>query len=264
MTTTDIVPAGTDPDDLSGLEDFSQDDIVLPTIKIDHPTGEFVDGLSGERFKVLDCVVLGLVKGRVMWDKEVQDDEPPLCQSLNFDEGRPNPKFPWKESGFVKADLPEGQQQIIKCEACPFKEWGSHPTRDVPWCSEQHTYVIGLPTADGSSYAPAIITFRSSAIKPSKAYLSGFVRSNSPTFVCRTRITLDQLKRGSVNYSVPRFEKGDPIDSSFYPDFASQYRLTRTYLHTPRQREGAEGMPEGAAPAPASTARNVDNDDMPF
>jgi hypothetical protein len=266
MSSTDIAITGDPMTDLMvGLDDFDSSDIVLPTIKIDHKEGVFVDGLSGEKFPVLDCVVLGLVKGRIMWAAEVKDDEPPLCQSLDFNQGRPGEKFPWKQSGFTRTGTgAEGEpQQIVSCDSCPLKEWGSHPTRDVPWCSEQHTYVIGLPSGDGSSFAPAVITFRSSGIKPSKAYLSGFVRAKTPTFVNRTTIRLEQLKRGSVEYCVPKFEKGEAIDESFYPSFAAQFRTTRTFLHTPRTPEAAEGM--AVAETAAAPARVVANDDeMPF
>jgi hypothetical protein len=265
VTSTDIVPAGDDLSDLMvGLEDFDENDIVLPTIKIDHKTGNFVDGLTQEKMEVLDCVVLGLIKGRTMWSPEVKDDEPPLCRSLNFSDGRPGEKFPWDKAGFPKPGDTEGC--TVSCDACPLKEWGSHPKRDtVPWCSEQHTYVIGLAVNGGASYAPAIITFQGSGIKPSKAYLSGFVRAKSPTFVARTRIRLDQLKRGSVDYCVPVFEKGEPIDESFFGGFAAQFRSIRTFLHTPRAFKEEDAVSEGAAPAPkAAPTKSYDDDEMPF
>jgi hypothetical protein len=268
MTSTDIAIPD-DNDLMIGLDDFDESDIVLPSIKIDHKEGVFVDGLSGEKFPVLDCVVLGLVKGRIMWAAEVKDDEPPLCQSLNFTDGRPGEKFPWPKSGFKRDGTgAEGeQQQVVSCADCPLKEWGSHPTRDVPWCSEQHTYVLGLPSKDGTSYAPAVITFRSSGIKPSKAYLSGYMRAKSPTFVNTTRITLEQLKRGAVDYCVPKFEKGAPVDESFFASFASQFRTTRAFLHTPRTLEASGSESEGASPSASSestTTRSVPDDEMPF
>lgn len=251
-----------DADMMVGMEDFDVSDIILPTITIEHSKGLFKDSLSGETFTELNCVILGLVKGRVMWDKEVKEDEPPLCQSLNFEEGRPGEKFPWAASGFQKdITLPEGAQQVIKCDACPLKEWGTHPTRDTPWCAETHTYVIGLPSADGTSYAPAVITFKSSGITPSRAYLSSFARAKTPTFTCHTKITLNQQKRGSVEYCTPSFTKGEPVDSSYYSDFVAQYRMTRDFLQAPRSAK-SEGITETQVQAPAP--RNVDPDEMPF
>lgn len=244
---------------MTGLEDFGQSDMVLPVIRIDHKTGKFKDGLTGELMDELRCVILGLVKQRIMWDKDVTDDQPPLCRSLDFNIGRPNAKlFPFAKTPFTPGD------ETVACEACPMKEWGSHPTREVPWCQEQHTYVIALPNATESAFAPAIISFQSSGLKPSKAYLSGFARLQSPTFVAWTSIKLDILKRGNVDYAVPNFQKLGPTDESFYEDFARQYRLTRQFLHTPRVREEEEPV-EGAAPPPQGTAARVVNDDeMPF
>lgn len=254
-------PAAFDDDMLLGLEDFDETDIIMPRIDIDHQAGVFIDTLSRQTFAELDCVVLGLVKNRVMWDKEVVENQPPLCQSLDFDHGRPSDKFPWNDQrvGFIKEDLPEGEQQILDCHSCPFKEWGSHPTRDVPWCSEAHTYVIAMPTPDGQSYSPAILTIKSSALTGSKAFLSSFVRDHTPTFVCKTKIGLDQRQKGSVKFAVPKFTRGEATDPAFFQSFAQQFRSTRSFLHTPRSLVADEDevpmeAPPAAGPPPASAA----------
>lgn len=271
---SDLVPASSaapaipDDDAMVGLEDFDESDIVMPTIKIEHQEGVFVDNLSNERFEVLECVVLGLVKGRIMWDREVNEDEPPLCRSLDFTVGLPGPKFPWEESGFAEPTDKENAQ--IACADCPLKEWGSHPTRDnVPWCNEQHTYVIGLPNPARTVFAPAILTIKSSGIKPSKAYISGFARAKTPMFVNMTTITLEQMKRGSVKYCIPKFAKGATVDESFFDDFKDQYRMVRSFLQTPRVRHEdseADVVRTASEPAPAAAAASspVYGDDLPF
>jgi hypothetical protein len=260
---TDIVPASTIPDDmLEGLADFAPSDMTLPTIKIVHKEGVFKDSLSGEEFDTLKCVVLGLVKQRILWDPDVQEDAKPLCKSLNFAEGRPGEGFPWKKTGFQSTGTDD---QVLSCEACPLKEWNTHPSRkDVPWCTQQHTYIIAMPFEDG--FTPAMITFQGAGIKPSNSYLSSFARTKSPTFTAFTKITLERLKRGTVEYAVPVFSRQEPTDEADFPDFIQQYRSIRTFLHTPRKREeeAEEGVPAPSPAAAAAPQQQRSVDEMPF
>ena len=270
MSTTDVAI----PDDefATGLEDFDESDFVMPIIKINGQKGVFVDGLSGEEFPEMEVIVLGLVKNRILWEVEVSDNAP-LCKSLDFHHGMPNPKeFPWKASGFDQSEYPE--DSTLPCDACHLKEWGSHPKDDKPWCSEQHTYALLQPTASG--FAPATLTVSRSGIKPSRAYLTSFARSKEPTFIVTTKLGLNVQKRGSVIFSVPTFARGTATDAHVADDaerkelfrgFAEQYRRIREFLQTPRQPE-AEAVPVDEpsgtpAAAPASPAA-TDDDELPF
>ena len=120
VETHSTVPAiPVDDDSMVGMEDFDDDDIVMPTIKIEHREGVFVDSLSNQKIPVLDCVVLGLVKGRIMWDKEVRENEPPLCRSLDFETGRPGKEFPWTTSGFAQDPAATvDDPQTVDCGSC--------------------------------------------------------------------------------------------------------------------------------------------------
>jgi hypothetical protein len=265
IATTSTALATQDFDDYDGLADFDESDIVMPVIKIDHQEAVYVDSLSGVKSTELDAVVLGLVKQRVLWHHVVEDDAKPLCQSLNHEQGRPGKDFPWKDSGFAKdASLAEGEQQIVNCADCPLKEWGSHPSNDTPYCSETHTYVLGLPTPDGQSFSPATLTVKGSALKGSKAYLSSFVRERTPTFVVMTKLGLEARKRGTVHYAVPTFVRGAAVAREFFDDFKRQFRTTRDFLWTPRS---AEAEAEGIASTGAAVSPNVpvvSDDDLPF
>lgn len=296
---TDIVPAGQQAmeqysDDMSGLEDFDQSDMVMPTVKIDHPTGSFVDGLSNQTYKELDCVVLGLVKQRVLWHPDVDDSkDPPLCRSLDFQIGRPRVEvFPWEPSGFASAVGAPEEGMTLPCASCQLKDWGTHPKQDVPWCSEQHTYVVLMRTEDGDD-VPGVVTFQRSGIKPSKTYLTSFARSKTPIFTVRTHIKLEMNKRGTVTYSVPKFTRGAATDQSEWAGYSENYRSIREFLQTPRVNVQEDDIdPAGtsvavtptaapaprvatpaAAPAPAAapvvppaagTSGPVDDDDLPF
>lgn len=261
------VPATMDPDLMVGMEDLDESDIVMPTIKIDHKEAKFKDELTGQLTDSLDVVTLGLVKQRIMWHPDPSDD-PPLCQSLNFKDGRPGEKFPYEGTPH------DEDAEVVDCSVCPYKEWGSHPKRDVPYCSEQYTFVLGLPNAEGNKFQPAIISFRSSAVKAVQAYLSGFTREESPSFICRTIMGLTPVTKGSVEYAVPNFKRGDPIEEEHFRAMANTFRNVRSFLHTPRTAQQDEPMgaavpsPEQPVPAPAEATAGgdpaADPDEMPF
>lgn len=257
------------PDDMTGLEDFDPStDAVMPTIRIEHKEGVFVDGLSGETFPELMCVLLGLIKQRVLWEAEVDESSKgPMCRSYNFSQGIPEvDRFPWKASGFDKASV--DADPALPCEDCILKDWGSHPKRDAPWCSEQHTFAVLLPSGD--NFVPALLTVQRSAIKPSKTYLTSFARTKTPLFTVFTKITLDARHKGNVDYAVPKFIRADATPADQWPSFAEQYRQIRTFVQTPRTREDMEDEatatdPSGTSSTPtASTSAVADDDELPF
>ena len=267
------LPAVSGPAPIEGLEDFDADDMVMPKLTIEHAEGVFVDSLSGERFPTLEVVLLGLVKQRILWPVDVAAEvEAPMCKSYNFLEGRPDPanptRFPWKASGFNMADYVDGENPpVVTCDGCKLKEWGSNPKGDTPWCSEQHTFALLLPIANGG-WSPAVLTLQRTGLKPSKAYMTSFARSQSPLFVTTTKMGLTVQKRGTVTFSVPTFARGTATDETEHAGYAVQYRRIREFIATPRAVEAEEGTPVAApAPAPkapAAAAAPADDDEMPF
>lgn len=228
-----------------GLEDFGTEDRVMPMLRIDHNKNVFVDALSNEEFPELNVILLGLVKQRVLWPAQMKADadgsEPPLCRSYNFQEGHPSPpetfangttqeRFPWDATQF------EPGTEIVPCSQCPLKDWGSHPTRDAPWCSEQHTFALVIPQADGNM-VPCLFQLQRSGLKPSRQYLSSFANANQPLFTVHTQIKLDQKKYGNNPFSVPSFSRSGAVDEELYPEFSTMYRSIREYLQTPRRRD---------------------------
>jgi hypothetical protein len=261
--TTGSLPAGLSDDDY-GLEDFGTEDFVMPRLNIKHGDAVFVDNLTGQEYPEMTVVLLGLIKQRILWDADVDEGERPLCKSYDFNHGRPEvERFPYKVSGFDKGAV--SAEGTLPCSSCQLKEWGSHPQRETPWCSEQHTFPLLMEVAGG--YAPAILTLQRSGIKPSRAYLSAFARTKTPLFTVKTKLALTAQKRGSVNYAVPTFVKQDDTDENEWQGFAAQYRSIREFITTPPAPKVEEDEPAAsvpASPAAAAAAASDESEDLPF
>lgn len=256
-----------------GLESIDSSDLSMPIIKMVHDQALWEDSLSGEQFEEMDVILLGLIKQRVLWPAEVAEEaEAPLCRSYNFTQGHPGEKFPIKAksdpaspleaSGFAAEDFNSG---LLSCTGCNLKEWGSHPTRDVPWCVEQFVFAVMMTEPGEDLGSPAILTLQRSSIKPAKAYITAFVRQKKPLFVARTTLKLNAQSRGSVKYSVPKFVKGVATDPDFHEQYAELYHHVKDFVTTPRTGEAetevtvtapatAPVSPAAAAPAPAPAA----------
>lgn len=287
-----------------GLEDASISDIVIPRLRIVHDQGMIADNLSSEQYSNLKVILLGLVKQRIMWHEDVEDEDRPQCKSPNFEQGFPNvaedtPKkkrFPWDESNFDPADFPasEGVNGFVTlpCNACVFKEWGAD--KKPPRCAEQHTYpLLYSPSGEGDDFVPGLFTVQKTGIKPSRNYLSSFVQSRKPMFTALTELSFTQHSRGTVKYSVPVFKRIGNTDAEMWEEYANTFRTIRDFVkQAPRPRdEDYEGdstssnvntapaqspaptPQEKAAPAPeqpaavaavAATAAPADDDDLPF
>jgi hypothetical protein len=233
-------------DDLMvGLEDFGAADEQIPRLRIVQNKGVFKDNLTGEEFDTLTGVCLGLVRQRVLFHHIVDEVEGPLCRSSNFVEGSPYRKhFPWDDAGFDNSDYDVNDR--LPCEQCKLKDWGSHPERDTPYCSEQFTLPFIREHADGSA-APTIVSFQKSSVKPVKGYLSGFKQKGVPTFTNRTEVKLTLAKRGNVDYSVAEFTVGDPTDIEDHPHYADTFLNIRSFLHSSGTgTQKAAELPKGA------------------
>ena len=255
----DVVPAG-QFDGMTGLEDFETTDMVMPRLGIEHTEGKLVDNLTGQKFEKLQVVMLGLIKQRILWDTEVNDGDTPLCKSYDHKNGHPDgDRFPWDASGFDRQQAGD----TLPCTSCALQQWGSHPQRDTPWCSEQHTFPVLLNIGDEDEpnfAAPAIFTVQRSGIKPSKTYLTSFSRSKTPLFTVVTEITLNIQRRGSVTYSVPKFSQIGKTDEAEWEEFAQHYLQIRDFVTTPPEPKDDEGVPVAAN----NSHGNDDDDDVPF
>lgn len=238
-----------------GLEDFAPTDAVMPILQMDHTASCFVDNLSGARYPDISCVVLGLVKGRVLWKAELPEGsaaENPLCRSYDFKVGYPSEDFPWT----AVADVFAPTKGTLPCDSCPLAKWDSHPRRDGPWCTAQSTLAILLPGNEPGSFVPMMARFQRTSLKPVQRYLSAFANAQQPAFTVWTKIELEQHKKGTNPYVIPTFSQIQPTDPSDFQYFAQTYRDVREFLTTPRTDdtdvEDALDPQEAAPAAPAA------------
>lgn len=267
----------------TGLEDVDASDVRIPRLNIDHKKAVFVDNLSNQEYPKLDCILLGLVKQRIMWHHEVGTDEKPLCKSPNFQVGFPIASgqahlFPWDKSDFNENDYKSDEGlTTLPCEKCNFREWGTHADGKKPACAEQHTYPLLFnpdlseeTDSTGQNLVSALFTTQHSGIKPSRDYLSSFIRMKTPLYTVLTTVTLSQQKRGSNQYCVPVFRVGNKTPTDSYPYLSQQYRSIREFVHsTGTVRDRVKETPIQEA-QPAETVEDplapvgTDPADLPF
>lgn len=265
---------------IEGLEDYDPAaDAVMPIIQIDHRDAKFKNNLTNEEFTELSGVALGVVKQRVLWDSEISDSKQlPWCRSYDFHIGHPRLEvFPWAASGFAT------QEETLPCQDCKLKEWDSHPTRNIPWCQEQHTYVF-MQAINGGGYNPVLLSIQRSGLKDSKNYMTSFANARQPMFTVGTKLTLEVHRKGANPYAVVKFHRLGETDDSLYEYFVKTLRGIRKILQTPSgMDESTEPEPSSPepppAPAPAAPpptapssgipvsgpgTTNVADDDLPF
>lgn len=248
------LPVAVDGDFGDTLDDLDDAELAVPRVKPDRHTGKFKDPNSGQSWDSLRGVVLGLVRGRVLWSVEVEDDAMPMCKSLDFETGLPSETFPWDAHGGEVSET-------LNCASCPLKEWGSHPTRDVPWCNEQMTLPVLL--TDNGGYQPVIVTFARSQLKPTKGFLGSFKRSRTPAFSVEAEISLTQLKRGDNPYVVPEYKRLGATDEGDWGYFAETFRGIRGFLQAKPQAVEAIEATSSAAEVVDNVAPVAD-DEIPF
>lgn len=237
---TDVVPAGTFE---TGLDDLTSADLTVPRLRIAHKDGVFKDSATNEELSELICVVLGLVRQRVLFHHNVEDGDKPMCKSPDFKTGYPTMEptskekaFPWERAGFNPNDFPPVNDRItLPCESCKLREWDSHPvTGKKPYCAEQFTmplfYAPSLDELKEGRYSSALITFQKTGVPPAKKYLSPFVARKTGVYTVFTRIGLTQMSRGQTDYCVPNFQKIGDTDQADWEEYSENYAAIRQFL----------------------------------
>lgn len=233
----------------TGLGDLTTADIQFPRLKIVHSDGVFEDPAMSQQYGEVFCVVLGLVRQRILWHTRVENDEKPMCKSPDFLNGYPNLEpadasrnFPFAQAGF-NPDLQmidEAGRMVLPCGDCKLKEWGSHPQGGKPYCSEQFTlpvlYAGDLASVQSQFWTPALVTFQKTGITPAKRYLGAFQMQNKGAYTAITRITLATKRQGNVTYSTPIFQNVGETDPDAWPEFSEQFRSVRTWLISAKPR----------------------------
>lgn len=252
------VPA-TIPDD-DGLEDIDDSDLTIPRITIDHKLGVFKDSQTNEEFDSFECIILGLVKQRVLWPPSPgEDGEGPMCRAVDNVTGAPdlakwlvkhNGVTAQAQSGFSISEVEEGN---LPCANCGLKEWDSNPNNGTPWCNEQFTFPV-IRIMENGDFAPALISFQRTGLKPCKAYISGFKTSKRPLYTAITRISATHQRKGTVEYVTPSFTRVGDSDPSEYANYSKSLHDIRGFITTPRTFEEETTAVAAPAKAPAKAA----------
>lgn len=223
-----------------GLEDMDDSDIVIPRLTLDHKKGLFRDNMTNAEYPSLECIILGLVKQRVLWDATVEEGEKkPMCKSTNHIQGFPLLKgqdktFPWALSKLNQEDYPPNSigQVVVPCQDCFLKEWTSAPNGKNPYCSEQYTLAVMYNQGD-DTWTPALLTFQKSGVKSTKTYLGDFKRKQEPAYTAVTTISLNENHRGNVDYCTPVFKKGAATPKANYAGFSQSFGSIRSFVRQP-------------------------------
>jgi hypothetical protein len=286
-TSKSNVPALDDDLD-TGLDDFGMEDAVVPRLSIVHKEAEFKDSLSGMTFPSVKVIILGLVKQRILWHTDIEDNSKPMCKSPDHRNGFPNlsddvprdRRFPWQKSGFRPEDYkPDSNGQVaLPCDGCQLKEWGSHPDGKRPYCSEQFTLPVMYDPYDNESWVPALMTFQKTGIKPVRSYLTSFARSQNPAYTAITEISLNLQHRGQTDYSVPSFKRIADTEPDMWREFSTSFKTLKGFLQAPpsaRESEDEESgtvvsqqastpEPEAKKASPSPASNTEPDDDLPF
>jgi hypothetical protein len=260
----------------SGLEDIDASDIAIPRIRILHDRALFEDSLTKAVFAELDCIPLGVIKQRIMWEKVMQEDAQPLCKSpgqrdpMNANSqmlGFPNQgekfAFPWNESNFNPAQFPPGEDGMIRlpCKSCTFSEWHNDPRdpkkRLAPPCNEQYNFPILYRIDPTDPYAPALFTVQKTGIKPAKDYISAFFQRKMPLFSATAKVTLKTATQYGRQYCIPQWQHTGKTEGRQWPEFAKTYEGVREFITAEpiSREEDSTSAPQGYQPPPQQYAQ---------
>lgn len=262
-TTPGGLPANWNEDEFAdfGMEDIDSSELSLPRLEIVHEEGRFRDRNSQQEFERLQAVILGVVKGRIMWDRVMDDNDRPQCRSNDFRTGFPqmrtdipqSKQFPWDKSNFAPTAFPPGPDGQIRlpCAQCHFKDWDHNGFgQKKPPCSE--TFHLAMMYDDGSGvFSPAILTLKSSAVPSVRKYITPFKAQKQPMFTALTEMTLNIERKGGANgkkYSVPTFKRIGQSNPANWQEYMGSFRSIRDFL----QREP---RPDDKAPKPVASSR---------
>jgi len=242
-----IVPTSSSP---VGLEDFQPDQdmnqsFTRVSIGTDDDTQQIQFLSKSESWTPssnLNVIILGLIKQRVLWHHDQDSDfTEPLCRSFDFVQGHPhlvNFEFDDFQPG-VDISALDSTDPVVSCSNCSAKEWDSHPTRKIPYCSEQHVMPSLMIDEDGDEKL-ILLTFQRSGLKSAKAYQSMFHSKKIPMFRFVTKLSIDLLKNGNVRYGVPKFARSDETDEENFAHYEHSYIAVRSILSTPPTSNIAE------------------------
>lgn len=156
---------------IPGMEHVPPSELRIPRLQLvqaqsrmadkDGHEGEWFNTVTGEYLRNPELLIIGTAKGRIMFPREYQADNKPLCGS---DDGAfPRQEYVGltiKSVGTDELGDPYVRSVVIppECDKCPFSQWG--PNNEPPECNAVATFA-GVD-ADG---LPMLFQLRSSGMK---------------------------------------------------------------------------------------------------
>jgi hypothetical protein len=243
-----------------GLEDVTPEDYSIPRFSIVMDDGVFRNNATQETHEYLHVIMLGVVRQRIMWNRSIEEGDAPLCKSNDFVNGYPNDgpdvparnRFPWEDSAWGEGGEADAGRvvaglKVLRCDNCSFSQWGAEKT--PPPCREVHTYAMLYAVPGTSDWLPALLSLKSTSIKPSRAFLSSFLARGQSMFTQITTLQLEKHKRGQTKYSVICFSEAGQTDESNYAKYESEYYALRDFVQRAPRPSVGDGGQGGATQA---------------
>jgi len=172
-----------------------EEEMPMPRLRIiqkdseEHPAGVFVNTQTEETFAEIECIILGLRRGRVRWDPSLKNMEAPLCRSRDAMTG---------------VGEPGGS-----CVTCPDAVWNEDAK---PPCAIVYDF-IGL---DGTG-APFLFSVSRTGIKPARNFIAAAQRRKKPLYHTGCTITLRKETKPAPYY-VPVFKPVGETNVETWPE----------------------------------------------
>ena len=246
-----------------GLDKVDKDDLIIPRIALAQPTspcvtdgtmalGSLYDNVSktvlagpGEALRVIP-IVLG--KSRIMFG-DYEKDEGIMCRSDDGLTARPG-----------GAGVDQGNQPTRNCADCIRKEWDDSAGDEggAPECTNFNNVLVLLPDF---GMVPYVLSFKSSAIKVSRRFLSTAKQTGADFFALAFEFWTVNESNGKNTYKNLDFRAAGWVNESEY-NFAARYYKNNIdgniFVVDFSDAEGGGEPTAGAAPADDDAGRYDD------
>lgn len=269
---TDLELYGLGDDMFTGLEDFSAEDARLGRLSIHHKDGGWIeDSLTGGQYQKITFIPLAFIKQRILWRPVLVEDPVPMCKSTDYKIGYPTldqkdakSNFPFGPAGINPDDMetnPENGRMAVPCAACSLKEWGTHPTLEASWCSQQRIIPM-LFGADGEEPSQlAVMSFQKTSLGPCNMFFAGISAKKikgttraMPAFSVVGELSLSPRIKGTNDYMVPVFKRVH--DTSMNDWLSYSQEAQRVYEYVTRPPRGPESEPFDPTDNVSGTGKN--------
>lgn len=204
------------------IDNISAEDLVIPRYRIIQNTsrvgtpGKWVSNTDADNeLDFLDMVVVAISKYRVYFPEAGKGDRP-LCKS---------------NDGVHKSDssgIGDGT-----CANCRYGQWGAKDPASgkatPPVCREGYTFTGYVLCEDGST-TPAMVSFKGSAMRPVKTFLTRMFKRQIPTFAYVVRISALSEVNDKGRYFRPSFDFGEDLSLDDAKSFAIQSQSLKQYI----------------------------------